>query len=136
MDLAAQLRRDEGSKNFPYRDTVGKLTIGVGRNLDDRGLTDSEIEVLLQNDIANAASILKARLPWFQSLDAVRQAVLVNMTFNMGYGKLAAFEKMLSAAALGNFGEAANEMMNSTWAQQVGDRAIRLSMQMRSGEWQ
>jgi len=133
VDLIAQLRRDEGVEKFPYRDTVGKLTIGVGRNLDDVGLSDPEIDFLLQNDIDTATAKLNQSYPWFSALDAVRQAVLINMTFNLG--SIHAFPRMRALVEAGDYEGAAGEMLDSLWARQVGSRAQRLSQQMRTGVW-
>lgn len=134
MDIFEQLRRDEGVRRFPYADSVGKLTIGVGHNLTDNGLTEVQIEHILADDVAEASTAL-SMLPWYGGLDEVRKAVLVNMAFNIGVAGLLGFHKMLSLLELGKYDEAAAEMMNSKWADQVGARAKRLSMQLASGQW-
>ena len=100
MDIVAQLTRDEGKKNFPYTDTVGKLTIGVGRNLTDVGLTDGEVNVLLQNDIQKVTNQLFATFPWFPNLDLVRRGVIINMAFNMGIHSLEGFPLFLRCICL------------------------------------
>jgi lysozyme len=128
-----QLRRDEGTRRKPYRDSVGKLTIGVGRNLDDVGLNDEEIEYLLANDIDRAATAARDLVAAFDSLSETRKAVLVNMAFNLGQAKLGGFKNFLAAVEQGRFDDAAREMLDSVWAQQVGNRALRLSAQMREG---
>lgn len=133
--LAAQLRRHEGERLKPYRDTTGHLTIGVGRNLDANGIHPDESALMLANDIDAAAKGVSARLLWFDALDAVRQAVLVNMAFNLGVSGLLDFHKMLSAVEHGQYGRAADEMIDSTWARQVGARAVELAAQMRTGAW-
>lgn len=134
--LVEQLKRDEGIRKFPYLDTVGKSTIGVGRNLDDVGLSPDEIDLLLENDIKNATDSLEAAFPWSMGLDDVRKAALVNMTFNMGIGGLSGFRNFLAKMQAGDYASAAVEMMDSRWAQQVGSRANRLSIQIESGQWQ
>jgi lysozyme len=134
-DIYSQLRRDEGMRPFPYTDTAGKLTIGVGRNLTDDGLLQNEIDFLLGNDVANVTEELLDRLPWFKSLDDARQGVLLNMCFNLGFPKLEEFAKFLAACAQGDWSTAADEMKNSAWAREVGDRAVRLEEQMRTGVW-
>lgn len=131
--LAAQLRIDEGVRSKPYKDSVGKLTIGVGRNLDDVGLSPQEINLLLQNDIIRADADARTLISNFDSLSEQRQAALVNMVFNMGRGRVAQFQKMLAAIEAGDFDEAANQMLNSLWARQVGIRAVRLAERMRVG---
>ena len=136
MDLYAQLRRDEGTKKFPYADSKGKLTIGVGHNLTSDGMSEAVIEFQLQDDVASAVFILNARLPWFRALDSVRQGVLTNMCFNLGFNGLENFPKMLAAFAQGDWQTAASEMKNSAWSKEVGDRATRLEQQILTGEWQ
>ncbi|MFV1943497.1 glycoside hydrolase family protein [Pseudomonas luteola] len=133
--LEKQLTLDEGCKNKPYTDTVGKLTIGVGRNLDDRGLSADEIQLILRNDIDIATRICQKLIPTFDQLDDVRQEVLVNMAFNLGQIRLAGFKKFLAAVAAGNFDLASDEMLDSTWATQVGERATRLASAMEKGRF-
>lgn len=131
--LIAQLRRDEGVRSHPYMDTVGKLTIGVGRNLDDVGLSDDEIDYLLANDIKRASKGLLKALPWVSSLDPVRRRVLVNMAFNLGVQGLLGFKNTLRMIEHGNYEGAAEGMLNSKWARQVGKRSLRLAKAMRTG---
>ena len=133
--LLEQLRADEGFGRHPYRDTVGKLTIGYGRNLDDVGLSEAEARFLLDNDITVAVDAVFTRLPWHVHLNAARRAVLYAMAFNMGIGRLLTFRKMLAAAEVEAFFTAAAEMLHSKWAGQVGDRARRLAKQMETGRW-
>lgn len=128
-----QLRRDEGVRAKPYKDTVGKLTIGVGRNLDDVGLSSEEIEFLLANDMDRAATDARRLVPKFDALSETRKAVLLNMVFNLGAARLAGFRKFLQAVDEFRFDDAAREMLNSTWAQQVSSRAVRLARQMSEG---
>lgn len=130
--VRAQLPIDEGRKTKPYRDTVGKLSIGVGRNLDDVGVRPDEIALMLENDIAEAERAARS-LVNFDDLSDVRKAVVVNMAFNMGAAVLARFVNTLRAINEGRFGDAADGMLASKWAQQVGARAQRLAKQMREG---
>jgi lysozyme len=136
MDLEEQLIRDEALKLKPYKDSVGKLTIGVGRNLDDVGISREEALLLLANDIENAQGRLQQALPWTVHLDEVRRAALVNMTFNMGIGGLTGFHKFLAALEDLDYKRAAEEMLSSKWAHQVGVRATRLAAQIETGQWQ
>jgi lysozyme len=133
--LRQQLHRDEGLRLMPYTDTVGKLTIGVGRNLTDRGISDDEAQYLLDNDIAICIGELRSAYPWFDRLDEARQGVLVNMCFNLGMPKLAKFGTTLGLVRTGKYPQAAVAMLQSKWAQQVGNRAVRLAEQMRDGVW-
>lgn len=131
--LSAQLRIDEGVRKMPYEDTVGKLTIGVGRNLDDVGLRDDEIELLLQNDIAEVEKQLDRALPWWRSMSEVRQQAIANMAFNMGIATLLQFKTTLAHLQAGRYSQAADSALQSKWATQVGKRAQRIADQLRRG---
>lgn len=131
--LQEQLIRHEGFSTKPYKDTVGKLTIGYGRNLDDNGISGSEALFLLQNDMDKAMQNAERLFEGFGRLDATRQAVLANMAFNMGRVKLALFVRLRRAIAEGDYKQAADEMLNSAWAKQVGKRATELAELMENG---
>ena len=132
--LIEQLRLHEGVEHKPYVDTVGKTTIGVGRNLDDVGLTDDEIDYLLDNDIHTVMSELDVWWAGWRELDEVRQRVLADMMFNMGRPTLNKFENFYAALVDGNYEQASVEMLDSRWAEQVGQRAQRLAGMMATGE--
>jgi lysozyme len=132
--LQKQLVLHEGVRLKPYRCTAGRLTIGIGRNLDDVGISQDEALLLLRNDIARALSAVRTELPWFDRLDNIRQRVLVDMCFNLGIDGLLAFKQTLAAIAGGDYDRAATEMLNSRWAAQVGERARRLARMMRTGK--
>lgn len=132
--LVKQLVLHEGKRNKPYRDTVGKLTIGIGRNLDDRGLTDDECYELLNNDIRSCAMDLDGALPWWRDMDEVRQRVLLDLCFNLGLTKLLKFKNTLAAMEAGDYAGAAKGLRASKWASQVKTRADRLIAMMTSGE--
>lgn len=131
--LREQLKRDEGLRLKPYADSVGKITIGYGRNLSDSGITQLEAADMLDHDIERHVSDLLRTFPFVIGLDAVRQIVLANMAFNMGVPTLAGFSQMWQAIKAGDYESAAREMLDSTWAQQVGDRAQRLASAMATG---
>lgn len=131
--LAAQLNTDEGRRKRIYVDTVGKVTGGVGRNLTDRGFSEDEIDLMLRNDIAIVFRDLDRNCPWWGGLSEVRQEVLANMCFNMGIARLLGFKQFLGALQCGRWDIAAEQMLDSQWAKQVGDRAVRLAKQMREG---
>ena len=135
-DLQSQLIRDEGVRLKIYQDTVGKWTIGVGRNLSDDGISQSEAMMLLSNDIAATGKALQTAIPWSMALDDVRLGALTNMAFNMGVGGLLQFKNFLAAMQQGNWTEARNQMLDSKWAEQVGSRAQRLAIQVETGQWQ
>lgn len=125
--LMEELKVDEGVRRKAYVDTVGKITIGVGRNLTDIGLSDAELGLLLDNDITKVCFELDNTLPWWRQLDDARQNALANMCFNLGLRGLLGFPHFLLALKAGDWETAAAEMLNSRWAKQVGPRATRLA---------
>jgi len=133
--LEQQLKRQEGVSLKPYKCTGDKLTIGYGRNLEDRGITAVEAQMMLQTDIAYLFSVLPKRIKCFNYLEKARADVLVNMAFNLGVNGLLKFEKMLVAVEAGDYCTAAKEMLDSKWAKQVKGRAEELAKQMESGEY-
>jgi len=130
--IEEQLVLHEGLRLNPYRCPAGKLTIGVGRNLEDKGISMAEALFLLRNDVEEVRTQLE-RYPWYTQLDPVRQKVLIDMAFNLGIGGLMQFRKMLAALEAGDYGKTADEMLDSKWARQVGKRAQRLAEMMRTG---
>lgn len=126
------LKRDEGLSLKPYLDTVGKLTIGYGRNLDDNGVSEAEAEVLLANDMLGVLDVLDRELIWWRDLPETAQRGLANMAFNLGLPRLQGFVKMLDALASDEFHLAAKEALDSRWAGQVGNRATRIAELYRS----
>lgn len=137
--MTEQLKLHEGTgpihngRMMPYRDSVGKLTIGWGRNIEDRGISVAEGEALLHNDIDDHTRELLAALPWVATLDPVRRAVLVDMAFNMGVPTLLTFKNTLHMIREGKFAAAAEGMTRSAWHNQTKSRAIRLEQMMRTG---
>lgn len=117
-----------------YKCTADKTTIGVGRNLDDVGITEEEAEYLLQNDIDRVVLALRRELPWIDELDEVRQRVLYDMAFNLGISGLLQFKKTLKAVKDGDYERAGRMMLDSKWATQVGKRSDRLSVMMNIGK--
>jgi len=145
-NLQADLTRDEGVRFRAYQDTKGIWTIGIGHNiqadptlmpqlaqLKDPGIDQARVDQLFAADLANAERQLTANLPWWTQLDDIRQDVLVNMTFNMGMTTLLQFKNTLASMQAGDYDAAANGMLASAWATQVGARAQRLAAQMRTG---
>ena len=133
--IKEQLVRHEGLRLKPYRCSAGKLTIGIGRNLDDCGITQSEAYVMLINDIINCEKQLQSKIPdIYNGLDEVRKSVLLNMCFNLGINGLLGFKNTLAFVKAGDWERAANNMLVSKWAKQVGRRAIELSELMRKGK--
>lgn len=131
--LRADLIRDEGLRLKPYRDTVGKLTIGVGRNLDDVGISHDEALALLDNDIAACIGDLRGSFTWFDGLNEARQRVLINMRFNLGPKRFRQFKNTLAAIERKDWAAAANGIRTSQAAKQTGQRYLRLADMMESG---
>ena len=130
--LVDQLIVHEGLRLMPYVDTVGKVTIGVGRNLTDNGISHAEAMLLLDHDLDEAMTDLST-FPWFAALDPVRQRVLVDMRFNLGPSRFRSFKRMLRMVSEQNYQQAAASMRASLWAQQVKSRATRLIAMMQAG---
>jgi lysozyme len=137
LDLArAQLKADEGVIPHAYQDSEGFWTIGCGRLIDKRlggGLSDDEINYLLNNDLFRAEKTARALFAGFDRLSEARKAVLVNMAHNLGQTRLAGFQRLREAVKEQDWEQAAKEMIDSRWRVQVGDRAVRLAEQMRRG---
>ena len=138
MDLKSQLLREEGAESCAYQDSLGYWTIGVGRLIDSRkggGLSNDEIDFLLENDIKAKTHEVLLALPWMPRLSEPRQAVLIGMAFQMGIGGLLKFKRMLGSIEDGQYVKAAEEMIKSRWAKQTFGRAARMAKQMETGEW-
>jgi lysozyme len=128
-----QLTKDEGYRRFPYKDTVGCLTIGYGRNLESVGISGQEAVHILENDVGWATEDAASIFHGFENLSPARQAVLINMTFNMGSRRISTFKKMREAVKNGYHEAVCKEMLDSKWALQVGNRARRLEKAYRDG---
>ena len=138
MDLKTQLLREEGAESCAYQDSLGYWTIGVGRLIDARkggGLSNDEIDFLLENDIKTKTREVLLALPWMPRLSDPRQAVLIGMAFQMGIGGLLKFKRALGSIEDGQYAEAAVEMLESKWGNQTPERAYRMAKQMETGEW-
>ena len=136
--LEEMIKRHEGYRRYPYKDTLGVLTIGYGANLDHwwaYGMSENEAEALLMGVIKNARVEASTALPFWNDLNAARQAVLIDMVYNMGIRRVLGFKRMIKAIKAQNWKQARLEMLDSKWATQVGDRAIELADMMLSGAW-
>ena len=142
--LISELQRDEGTRLVVYDDATGALvkpgstlkghpTIGTGRALDAHGISPSEALMLLNNDIDSVLNSCEAAFPWWSKLDDVRQRVLCNMAFNLGFAGLLEFRTMLGYMGQGQYGLAADAMEASEWYGETGARAVRLVGMMRNG---
>lgn len=133
--LENMLIRHEGMKLKPYKCTAGKLTIGIGRNIEDNGITEAEARMMLRYDIEVARSPL-LKYKWFTELNQARQDAIINMVFNLGLPRFLKFKKTIACLQAKDFEGAATEMMNSGWAKQVGNRALELAAIIVTGKYQ
>lgn len=132
--LRKMLLKHEGLRLKPYKCTAGKTTIGVGRNLEDVGITEAEAMILLAHDIARVHREAVESFAWFKSISTLRQDVVLDMLINLGLPRFKGFKKMIAAISAGNFDKAADEMLSSKWAEQVGPRAKDLAHMMRTNQ--
>lgn len=128
------ITRHERYREFPYRCTAGKLTIGIGRNLEDHGIDLEEARYLLDRDIARCVADLSS-FPWFESLDRIRQRALIDMRFQLGPTRFRGFKKMLAALAREDYETAFAEALDSKWAQlDTPARAREIAQMLRTGQ--
>ena len=136
--LIETLKRHEGVRSHAYKCSENMITVGVGRNLDENGgigLSDDEIEYLLLNDIERCDAELEKAYDWYRSLNKPRRDAMINLTFNLGLTRLRGFVKALEAMSRGQYDVAADEFMDSRWADQVGARAVEVSELIRTGDY-
>ena len=137
MDLntmRALLTLDEGVRLRPYVDTVGKLTIGIGHNLTDDGISAAVANLLFVEDLAKAQVVLQEVFPSWQMLDPVRQVALVDLAFNLSH-RLSEFETFLLCLKEGVYDHAADALVHSLWYNEVGVRGPRIVAMIRTGQW-
>ena len=156
QDLIDKLVVAEGLRLQVYKDTLGIDTIGIGRNLEDRGISKEELDwmdipsidhvyewgiteadavYLATNDVQIVEEELVRAHPCVDRLDSVRQLILIDMAFNMGVPRLCKFKKMWAVVEAEDFPTAAKEMRDSRWANQVKGRATKLANAMHNGEF-
>ena len=129
------IKLHEGLELKPYKCSAGKLTIGWGRNIEDNGISEGEADFLLRNDLMRVQGELSRAVPCFLKLSETRQAVLLDMCFNLGITRFLQFKMMLTALEMEEYEEAAKEMLDSKWAKQVGKRSVRLAEMMHGNRW-
>ena len=135
--IIEMLRKHEGVETHAYVDTVGKVTIGVGRNIDKNGgigLSQREIDYLLASDVERVEAELSRAFEWYDSLNDARKDAMMDMCFNLGLPRLMLFKKSLAAIFNRHYEIAAVELLDSLWARQVGQRAVTISEIIRTGE--
>ena len=125
--------KHEGIRLKPYIDTTGHITIGIGRNLTDNGISYDEALYLLRNDLTRAIDEL-SHFEWYSTLDINRAIALVDMNFNLGLSRFLTFKKMIEALKQHDYETAAREMLDSRWAKQVGKRAEELAEILKTGK--
>jgi GH24 family phage-related lysozyme (muramidase) len=141
--LRDRIKQAEGVRLTPYQDTRGFWTVGIGHllpqdltaeQIQSMRLTHEEADALLESDMA-AAIRGAASFPWWHVLDAERQAVIVEMVYQLGVSGVTKFVRMAEAIKARKFHAAANEMLDSEWARQTPGRVKRLAKAMRDGQW-
>lgn len=132
--LKQQLVLHEGLRLSSYTDTVGKITVGIGHNISDCGITVplSVVDSLFDADLKKVERELDRYLPWWTEQDEIRQRVLVDLWFNMG-GRVLGFKNFLVALRTQQYDAAADHLLDSKWATQVGSRSVRLTNMIRTG---
>lgn len=133
--LREMLQKHEGLRLKAYKCSSGKTTIGFGRNLDDKGITEEEANWLLSNDIEEITQQAQDNFPWFDSLDEVRQNVILDMIYNLGIAGFLKFKLMIHFLEIGDYTQASIEMKDSKWFNQVGERATELCKMMYTGNY-
>lgn len=131
--LTEKLKYEEGCELMPYKDTLNKLTIGIGRCLDERGITMDEAEFLLKTDISIVMTELNDSFPWWNNLSEKRQLIMCDLVFNLGMPKLKKFVKFLAAMEEEKWLNAHDELLDSNYADQVPNRAKRNAQTILKG---
>ena len=132
--LRETIIRHEGIRLDMYQDTLGIYTVGVGHNIQEKGISQAVMELMLEEDVAEAVSELKRSVSFFSKMPEQVQEALVNLAFNMGIPRLMQFKKTLAYLRDGNFEAAADELLDSRYAEQVGRRADEVADMIRTAE--
>jgi len=131
MSIIEDLKRDEGLKLKPYRDSEGLLTIGYGTLIEE--ISTEEAEILLIHRFEKISKEAFDKFPWLHDLSGHRQDAILNMAYNLGVPRLRQFKKMIAAIEAGDYETSAREALDSKWANQVKGRAIRIAEKIRLG---
>ena len=137
-NLIKMLKRHEGAENFVYLCTENRYTIGVGRNVDNRGglgLSEDEIDYLLSNDIVRCIKEINKEYVWFGDLDEVRTEAVIDAFFCLGATRFRGFHKMIEAFKRADYKEAATQLLDSRFAEQTGSRATELAKMIETGKY-
>ena len=135
--LLEMLKRHEGVESHVYRCSAGYETIGVGRNISKSGLglTDDEVDYLLENDIVRVVKELSSEYPWFNALDDVRKDAIIDIGFNLGATRLRGFKRALAAMDVADYKTASLEFLDSKWSRDVKGRSTELAYMIEMGEY-
>lgn len=136
--LIEMLKRHEGVEHHIYRCSAGFWTLGAGRNVDPQGglgLSDDEVDYLLQNDIERVIKELSAEYRWFNSLDDARKDAMIDISFNLGATRLRGFKRALAAMEVADYKTAAKEFLDSKWSRDVKGRATELAYMIEMGSY-
>ena len=130
--LRETITRHEGSRLQMYQDSLGIWTIGVGHNIQEKGISPQVMELMLDEDLEEAISELKRSVSFFSKMPQQVQEALVNLSFNLGIPRLMQFKKTLALLREGDFESAADELLDSRYAEQVGRRALEIADMIRT----
>jgi len=142
-DLIEMLKRHEGEvvtngRHVLYKCSAGYWTLGIGRNVDVNGglgLSEDEVNYLLENDIERVIKELSTEFGWFADLDDVRRDAMIDISFNLGATKLRKFVLALDAMAKADYKSASEEFLDSDWSRTVKGRSIELAKMIATGEY-
>jgi lysozyme len=124
--LTEELTQDEGTRAFPYTDTKGHLSIGIGHNLSAKGITAAAIDFLFAGDVDDCCAVMDRNIDWWRALPMSKQRVMINLVFNMGWASFSQFHHFLAAMEAEDWPTAAAQLKDSVWFHQVGDRGPRV----------
>lgn len=124
-ELTNELTEDEGRRNYPYQDTKGLTTIGIGRNLTGRGISDNEVAYLFSNDVKLCCAVMDSDIPWWRTLPPVAQRVMINLCF-MGWASFSQFHTFFRAMEAHDWSVAAADLATTLWYKEVADRGPRV----------
>ena len=143
QNLIEMLKRHEGEvvtngRHLIYKCPAGFWTIGIGRNVDVNGglgLSDEEVNFLLESDIARVIKELSTEYAWFSDLDDVRKDAMIDISFSLGQTKLRKFVLALEAMAIADHQTASKEFLDSDWSRTVKGRSVELAAMIETGEY-
>ena len=135
--LIEMLKRHEGVKSHVYKCSAGYESIGVGRNISKTGLglSEDEVQYLLESDISRVIKELSSEYRWFNDLDDVRKDAMIDISFNLGATRLRGFKRALAAMDVADYKMAATEFLDSKWSRDVKGRSYELASMIETGEY-